>query len=409
MISVVPAPTSKRCLFILFDEALSPRQRLLVQSLKQRGWSITVLAWDRQGDAATGGDGEVDDWRWIRLPAPSWSGRLLFRLPHYYALVIKAWREIDRVALIFLTHFFLLPLALLLPGKKIYDDAEMYQVVLSFYGGRFQPLLLCLLPLLVRVLVTRVDGVTCIDSREGWLEKFYRRWTKHVQVLWNVPARGWEEAGSEPPAVDSLAGRRLVAYVGGLMKEKGLRVALAAAARVREVYPQVLFVFIGPMKDDADEVQKLIRAYGVSEHVLFLGPKPYAEMLQYLRLAEMGLALYQSEFNSPTFTTPLVAGTSARKFFTYMQAGIPCIGPNFGELGSVVRATGAGLLVDTTDSMAVSQAILQLLDHPAEAKRLGENGRAAFLAEYHWEREERKFLNFLAQVMNDSATMSSPR
>ena len=339
----------------------------------------------------------MDDWRWIRLPAPSWSGRLFFRLPHYYALVIKALREINSVALIFLTHFFLLPLALLLPMKKIYDDAEMYQVALSFYGGRFQPVLLHLLPLLVRVLVTRVDGVTCIDSREGWLEKFYRQWHPLVQVIWNVPSGILESMPSiEESVAAKLPRHQVVAYVGGSFRQKGLHAALEACALIRKRYPEVLFLFIGRLFEDAEAISGLIESLGIQNNIRFLEQMPYENMIAHLRYAQIGLALHQ-----PGFIYDLVSAGNGRKIFTYMQAGLPIVATNFGEIGLVVKKERCGLLVDTTKPEDISQAILFLLDHPEEAKKMGEKGRQAFLEKYNWEREEQKFLGLIEKVLED--------
>ena len=69
---------------------------------------------------------------------------------------------------------------------------------------------------------------------------------------------------------------------------------------------------------------------------------------------------------------------------------------------SVVQQEHCGVLVDSTDPEAVAQGILYLLEHPKEARRMGQNGRRAFEDKYNWEREEGKYVAFIDRVMESS-------
>jgi len=211
---------SNYAVMLLFSSRLSPRHELLLKSLKEWGWRISVIAWDRKGDTPipTEYSGLIDHWQWVRVPAPTWSTKLIVKLPLYYYHV---WRIIsklnkDKPALWFLTHFFQLPIALFLHGSKLYDAAEMYALVLSFYFGPLQRLVRPLLGLLEGLLVTRVNGILTVDSKGGWLEGFYRRWNPHVQVIWNVPSKLDDP---EPYKIEALKNgyseHRVVAFVGG--------------------------------------------------------------------------------------------------------------------------------------------------------------------------------------------------
>jgi glycosyltransferase involved in cell wall biosynthesis len=84
-----------------------------------------------------------------------------------------------------------------------------------------------------------------------------------------------------------------------------------------------------------------------------------------------------------------------------MQAGIPIIGPNFGEVGKAVTMADCGLLVDTENANEVSEAITRLLDRPDEASRMAANGRSAFLEHFNWEKERIRFLNLVETITHD--------
>jgi glycosyltransferase involved in cell wall biosynthesis len=181
-----------------------------------------------------------------------------------------------------------------------------------------------------------------------------------------------------------------VSFIGGLKSEKGFRVAIQAAAIVKEAHPNTLFLFIGSIKDDEENINELIRAKNLKNNISLLQWMPYRKMLAHLRHAKIGLGLHQR-----AAIYPFVSTGNGRKFFTYMQAGIPIIGPNFGEVGLVVKMADCGLLVDTENVDEVSEAIIELLERPEKAKCMAANGRKAFLERFNWEKEEQKFLTFV--------------
>lgn len=111
-------------------------------------------------------------------------------------------------------------------------------------------------------------------------------------------------------------------------------------------------------------------------------------MFYYLKIAHVALALQQ-----PVGSFLLVSKGNGRKFFTYMQAGLPIIAPNFGEIGLVVKEERCGILVDTTRPEEIAEAITYLLEHPEEAKAMGKRGRRAIEEKYNWEIEKKKLLD----------------
>jgi len=108
----------------------------------------------------------------------------------------------------------------------------------------------------------------------------------------------------------------------------------------------------------------------------------------------MGLALHQDH----PYHRDLSAG-NGRKFFAYMQAGIPIVGPMLGEVGKAVEIADCGILVDTKRADIVAGSIDYILDDPQEAWRLGRNGRLTFENRFNWEVESKKFKVFAAQVI----------
>ncbi len=72
------------------------------------------------------------------------------------------------------------------------------------------------------------------------------------------------------------------------------------------------------------------------------------------------------------------------KIFEYMAYGLPVICSDFPNLRRLIADNDCGLCVDPADDTAVAQAVRYLSEHPDEALRMGENGRRAAKAHFHW-------------------------
>jgi glycosyltransferase involved in cell wall biosynthesis len=213
-------------------------------------------------------------------------------------------------------------------------------------------------------------------------------------VLWNVPAIADDPSPEEiAAAAPPYVGRRVVALTGSLFPDKGLRVALEACALLREQHPDVLFAFIGSLLTSQTEVNGWIESLAIAEHVRFQRSLPYRTLLAHLKHASVGLALSQ-----PARSYSLLGAGNGRKVFTYMQARVPIVAPDFGMVAEVVRRERCGLLVDSSNPEQVARAVDVLLRDHRAATRMGERGRAAFESKHNWEREQARLLRFLQQT-----------
>ncbi len=391
---------NKYVVFIIFSPLLAPRHILMLKSLKAQGWKTAVIVWDRKGDALEPQENRemVDKWIWIHHPATEWRFKLIPKLPQFYAKILAAYKSLGCPSVVVITHIFLLPLVFCFPGIKFYDAYEMYALGMSFYFGSYAQKVLPLWQTLEGYFVRKVDGIYTLDSRDGWLEKYYKNWNKRVQVIWNVPAKQEEPSRDEVEALKSeFLHKKVISYVGGMTKGKGLIAAIEAAALVRRKHPDVLFLFIGALQDDSHKANSLIQYLQLENNIRFINWLPYRKMLAYLAYARVGIALHQ-----PGRHYQYISSGTGRKFLTYMQAGIPIVAPTIGEMGLIISKEGCGIRVDTTNNTLVANTINYLLDNPIEANLMGQKGRKAFLEKYCWEIEEHKFIKFYNNIINKS-------
>ncbi len=86
-----------------------------------------------------------------------------------------------------------------------------------------------------------------------------------------------------------------------------------------------------------------------------------------------------------------------------MLCGLPVVASDFPEIRKVVGGAGCGVLVDPTDPDAIAEAIVYLMEHPEEARRMGENGRRAVLERYNWEEIEGRLLEVYQAIDGDTS------
>lgn len=109
--------------------------------------------------------------------------------------------------------------------------------------------------------------------------------------------------------------------------------------------------------------------------------------------ATAGLALLRPVGDYPeSYTT---------KLFEYMALGLPVITSDFSLYRAVVDQYACGFCVSPDDPTAVTQALLFLIEHPDEAKAMGERGRKAVEVAYNWRTEAKKLITFYSTILNE--------
>jgi len=73
-------------------------------------------------------------------------------------------------------------------------------------------------------------------------------------------------------------------------------------------------------------------------------------------------------------------------FLEAMAHGKPVVGPRVGAPAEFIRSGEHGLLVDPTDSREVAEAIIELLEDPARARRMGDAAREWVVREFSFDR-----------------------
>jgi len=138
-----------------------------------------------------------------------------------------------------------------------------------------------------------------------------------------------------------------------------------------------------------------LKAYPAWVQVDYLGKIPHAKVADELAASIAGMALLQ-----PGRNTDWKNGTIGNtKIFEEMMAGLPVICTDFVLWKEFVDRYHCGICVKPDDAEQISAAIRYLLDHPEEARQMGENGRRAVKEEFNWSVEEKKLLALYEDIL----------
>jgi glycosyltransferase involved in cell wall biosynthesis len=74
------------------------------------------------------------------------------------------------------------------------------------------------------------------------------------------------------------------------------------------------------------------------------------------------------------------------KVFEYMASGKAIVASRVGQVADVIEDGENGILVEPGDPVQLSDALIRLLQNPAERKRLGTNARQQAVANHSWEK-----------------------
>lgn len=87
------------------------------------------------------------------------------------------------------------------------------------------------------------------------------------------------------------------------------------------------------------------------------------------------------------------------KLFEYMSAGLPVIASDFPLWRKFIETEACGLVVDPTRPEKIAEAMDYLIEHPQEAREMGERGRKAIENKFNWESEYAKLTAFYETVI----------
>lgn len=215
------------------------------------------------------------------------------------------------------------------------------------------------------------------DYGDGWRARETRLYRESAAIgtFSSRVVRSLEEDYRVPPGKASAVGAganvfperverkddgNTLLFVGTRFDIKGGPVLLRAYLRLKRHRPKLRLLVVGTP-------ERLHLPEGV-------------ESLGYVPAHRLGEVFAQAT----VFTLPTLQEAFGIAYLDAMAAGLPCVGTWAGAVPEIVEEGRTGRLVPPGDDAALAEAIRWLLDHPDQARAMGEAGRRRVAERWRW-------------------------
>ncbi|MDO3638106.1 glycosyltransferase family 4 protein [Mycolicibacterium arseniciresistens] len=195
-------------------------------------------------------------------------------------------------------------------------------------------------------------------------------------------------ARAELRARYGLADRPVVVCLSRLVPRKGQDMLIRALPEVRRRVPGAALVIVGG-GPHRDALEQLAVRHGVTDHVVFTGGVPAAELPAHHAMADV--------FAMPCRTRG--AGLDVEGLgIVYLEAsatGVPVVAGRSGGAPETVRDGQTGTVVDGRDIDEIASAVSDLLADPVRAAAMGAAGRSWVVDQWQWRTQGRRLAGLL--------------
>jgi glycosyltransferase involved in cell wall biosynthesis len=190
--------------------------------------------------------------------------------------------------------------------------------------------------------------------------------------------------------------KKIVLYFGALGEANNLPVTLRTAQRLQS-RQDIVFVLIGDGMKRA-ETEQQVAALGL-ENVLILPPVPKDDARLFISAADLCLVTLRD--------IPLFDGAIPTKLIDYMACGKAVLCGIRGEAERILNDAGAGFVFEPDNDERLSELVIQLLQDPERAARMGASGLAYVRSRFSAVTERQKMESVLLAAANKNAARNS--
>ena len=379
--------TKKICALVSCNLSMAPRLRKTVESLANKGYDVSIIAWDRTGDEKK--YEKLKNYKLINISILQKSTNFLYTFLYFmyyliWALILTLKLKFD---IIHCYNFDVLPIGILnqkfRKKKLVYDAAELYGEMLKTIR------MPSIIPYIVYLFEFRLAQFSDLNITVNHLIKKYFNYKgiKNVVDAMNCPVmEGWDV---DPLAVTQIRkdlnfeDKFVVGFYGTLTYYRGLVELIESAEIISKINKKIQFLIIGKglLKNHLEQLVKKKKL----ENVKFLDYVPYDVIQNYVTATDL-----QCILNSPKLEVCYIGNPN--RFFESIYLGRPLLVSNFGTLKYLIDEINCGITVDPEDPEDIAKKIIYLYENPDARKKMGELGIIAAKKSYNWESQSIRFL-----------------
>ena len=184
-------------------------------------------------------------------------------------------------------------------------------------------------------------------------------------------------------------GKFVVSYIGTMGMAHGLETIIAAAARLQQTNPEVVFLMLGEGAEK-QHIMALARERGL-HNLRFVGQKPREKIPAYIGASDVCLVLLKD--------TELFKTVIPTKMLEFMSCARPVILGVDGQARSILEEAQAGLVIEAENSSALANAICYLAANDKAARAFGQNGREFIVRHFSRGHTAEKYIRVLEEIL----------
>lgn len=387
-----PKPIAKVILYQAFlpFQGRFPRVSDQCRILMEQGFDVRVLACDRNAKHEIDGQEKGIPVHRIHVKTKDWRGPIWQVWPLLVFWIRSLfWLRKQKFDVAIVHNLDVVPLGFLIRlffrRPVIFDAHEpnyyaMWSKKRGFFLGWIQ--------WVERALSRRMSGITVTNQYQ--VEKYQGMGVKNVEIIGNYPSP--EHRVQEFPQEKFERPTVVFGRLGTVYRDTGFEQVVEALTPLLQERDDIkLFIAGRVVEVYEDDFRKLIEP--ISDHVILTGAFNASEMPALYRQVDVSLLIYPKS-NWFRDITPT-------KFYDSLANALPVIMTDIGRLGTVIRESHCGVVVEEQDPQSIRDAVLALVD--TETRRtMASNAFDVANTTYAWDRLSLTYKNFVTQTLHQT-------
>ncbi len=246
---------------------------------------------------------------------------------------------------------------------------------------------------------SRLIAVSNFTRRE--LTQYYHVKENKIRVIHNgVDTKKFQPAADKRKAKQELGFNPddpALVSVGRLYARKGLFTLIESMPPVFKKFPNAKFIVSG--KGQSDEMRKLAthaQQLGVQDSIIFTGYFPDAKLPKLYQAADV--FVFSTFYEHHPFA-----------ILEAMSTGLPVVTTNVGGIPETITDGKDGFLCQPFNPQQLSNRILSLLEHPAEAAEMSAHARKTIMERFDWRLVVKAAMAVYDEVLSQASSTGAPR
>lgn len=208
-----------------------------------------------------------------------------------------------------------------------------------------------------------------------------------VGVIRNIAPRSANRIPDEKLSKDIKGTQKMLILQGaGINIDRGAE----EAVEMMQFIDNTILYIIGS-GDVFPLLEKKIKELKLENKVFILGRKPYDELMEYTKIADLGLSLDKNTNLNYEYSLP-------NKIFDYIQAETPLLVSNRKIIAHLVEKNDIGEVTNTHDPKILADTVSEILSNEEQLTKWKANIKVAAEA-YNWEKESQKLKHIYKNLL----------